>query len=261
MQCKDLELVFESEGLGTLSPEAREHLADCANCQGLLADFHSIVAVASTLPAEIEPPARAWISIRAQLEAEGLIKEPVEAPQAAPWWDSLRAAFQIRSFAAVAAGVLVIAGAIFYTHKTPVNQPVATQIPAKVVEPQAQSAQANTPAAPPTVAPAPVTTAKNHNPVTVPSGAGGLAPSPTDNVNPGFAPDEPAFPDMQLAGNSRADVSLRQNLHTLNQFIAECEHHLRQNPQDELAREYLNMAYQQKADLMAAMMENGRSEH
>ncbi len=69
------------------------------------------------------------------------------------------------------------------------------------------------------------------------------------------------LPDMQLAGNSRVDASLRENLKTLNEFIAECEQHLKQNPQDQLAREYLYTAYQQKADLLAAMMESGRSEH
>ena len=68
-------------------------------------------------------------------------------------------------------------------------------------------------------------------------------------------------PNMQLAGNSQVDIALRQNLHTLNAFIAECELHLKQNPQDELAREYLNTAYQQKADLLAAMMESGRGDN
>jgi hypothetical protein len=68
-------------------------------------------------------------------------------------------------------------------------------------------------------------------------------------------------PDMQLAGNSAVDTSLRQNLRTLNEFIAECQQRLKQNPQDALAREYLYSAYQQKAELLSAMMESGRSEH
>jgi len=262
MQCKDLELVLESEGLGTLSAEARGHIAECANCQGLLADLHSIVAVAGTLPTEIEPPARVWISIRAQLEAEGLIKEPVETPQAAPWWESLRAAFQIRTLAAVAAGVLLVAGTIFFTHKTPMGQqPVATQRPA-VQDAQPQQQAAATSPAPTTPAPAPGTlTAKVHPAVPAPSRSQELAPSPSETASSTLTQAELSVPDMQLAGNARVDASFRQNLRTLNQFIAECQRHLRQNPQDELAREYLNMAYQQKADLLAAMMENGRSEH
>lgn len=266
MQCKDIELVLESEGLGALSLEAREHLNECPDCQGLLADLHSIVAVASTLPAEVEPPARVWTSLRAQLEAEGLIKEPAETPQAAPWWESLRALFQIRSFAAVGAGFFLIAVTIFFTHKTPTGQPMATQVPAAQVA-QPQQAAAPTPAqvTPSASLPAPETvavgTAKPHRGAPVPSGARELAPSPSETASSTLTQAELSFPDMQLAGNARVDASFRQNLRTLNQFIAECEHHLKENPQDELAREYLNMAYQQKADLLAAMMENGRSEH
>jgi hypothetical protein len=36
---------------------------------------------------------------------------------------------------------------------------------------------------------------------------------------------------------------------------------LKQNPQDQLTREYLNMAYQQKAELLTSMLDSGRSEH
>jgi hypothetical protein len=54
---------------------------------------------------------------------------------------------------------------------------------------------------------------------------------------------------------------MRANLRTLNEFIAECKARLAQNPQDQLTREYLNVAYQQKAELLSAMMESGRSEH
>ena len=69
------------------------------------------------------------------------------------------------------------------------------------------------------------------------------------------------LPNIQLAGNSTVDASLRQNLRTVDEFIAECEYHLKMNPQDELAREYQDSAYQQKAELLAAMMDSGRSEH
>ena len=57
------------------------------------------------------------------------------------------------------------------------------------------------------------------------------------------------------------EASIRQNLRTLNEFIKECQLRLKQNPQDELARQYLNEAYQQKAELLSAMIESGRSEH
>jgi len=52
---------------------------------------------------------------------------------------------------------------------------------------------------------------------------------------------------------------LRDNLKKVNEFIAECERRLKEQPQDELTREYLSAAYQQKAELLSAMIERGRS--
>jgi hypothetical protein len=71
--------------------------------------------------------------------------------------------------------------------------------------------------------------------------------------------DEAHLPAMQLAGNSGVDVSLRQNLDIVDKFIVDCELRVKQQPQDELTREYLNGAYQEKAELISVMMERGGS--
>ena len=55
------------------------------------------------------------------------------------------------------------------------------------------------------------------------------------------------------------DASLQKNLRELDQFIAECTQHLKEQPHDELAREYLAAAYQQKSELLSAMIDRGRS--
>jgi hypothetical protein len=275
MHCKDFEIVLESKGLGPLSADAREHLAACVNCQDLLADLDSIVATAQSLPAEVTPPDRIWISLRAQLEAEGIIKEPAAVPESSVWWESMRAWFQPRSLA-TAAGLVVVAAAIFLTHipstfqksKQTAGQITPTQ-PGPQKPPVAQNSQslqasvanpAPVKAPAPAPAPAPVT-AKLHAQSPVPSRIKNLAPSPSENASTTLTQAELSVPDMSLAGNSRVDASLRDNLRTLNEFIAECEKHLKQNPQDQLAREYLYSAYQQKADLLAAMMDSGRSDH
>ena len=65
--------------------------------------------------------------------------------------------------------------------------------------------------------------------------------------------------NMHLASTSPVDRALEQNLKEIDDFIADCERHLKQAPQDELAREYLYNAYQQKAELLAAMLDRGRS--
>ncbi len=71
--------------------------------------------------------------------------------------------------------------------------------------------------------------------------------------------DEAHLPAMQLAGSSDVDVSLRQNLDIVDNFIVDCEQHIKEQPQDDLTREYLSGAYQQKAELISVMMERGGS--
>ena len=65
---------------------------------------------------------------------------------------------------------------------------------------------------------------------------------------------------QQLIAAHRIGARTVQKLHQkLDEFIADCEHHLKVAPQDELAREYLYNAYQQKTELLSAMMDRGRS--
>src|SRR5260370_208522 len=77
VQWKDVEFVGEQEGLAPLAEAARGHVASCSYCQEFVADLANIVSIANELPAEVEPPARVWVSLRAQLELEGIIKAPV----------------------------------------------------------------------------------------------------------------------------------------------------------------------------------------
>ena len=87
MQCKDVESVVEQEGLAPLPQEVNTHLAQCRECRNYIADLTSIVDVARKMPSEITPPDRIWISIRAQLELEGIIREPapVLVSEHSPW--------------------------------------------------------------------------------------------------------------------------------------------------------------------------------
>jgi hypothetical protein len=69
--------------------------------------------------------------------------------------------------------------------------------------------------------------------------------------------DEAHLPAVHFASGSGVDVSLRQNLDIVDQFIADCEQRVKDDPQDDLTREYLSGAYQQKAELLSVMMERG----
>ncbi|MGH9684052.1 MAG: anti-sigma factor family protein [Candidatus Acidiferrales bacterium] len=62
-----------------------------------------------------------------------------------------------------------------------------------------------------------------------------------------------AFPKS----NSPVTVSLRKNLAIVDNYITLCEKSVREEPENEMARDYLYDAYQQKADLLAQMSERG----
>jgi hypothetical protein len=260
MQCKELEEVLEQDGFSPLSLAAREHLASCSACQGLVADLTTIVASARQIPAELDPPDRIWISLRAQLRAEGIIIDQPEvvAEQHAPWWQNISALFRPRVLAYAGAAAALTLAVYFQTHKT-TEVPVATAIVAptpKTEVPATELANQITPAS----TPVPLQQASANHP-SVHNSTTSLRPSPSELAGTTLMNVEQDVPSMQLAGNSAVDTSLRQNLRTLNEFIAECQQRLKQNPQDEVAREYLYSAYQQKAELLSAMMESGRSEH
>jgi len=205
MQCKEVEVVLEHEGWTPLPEAAREHVAGCAACQNLVEDLTSIVATAHLLPAEVEPPARVWTSLRAQLEEEGIIK-PTRAERGS-WWQGLPDLFRARVLATSLVAMLVIAA-------------VALQIQHS----------------------APATEARNVY----------------DDAATVLNADEANLAQTELGG-SVVDVSLRQNLDIVDKFIADCEQRVKEEPRDDLAREYLTGAYQQKAELLSAMMERGGS--
>lgn len=242
MHCKELEIVLEQEGLAPLPASAREHLAGCTACQGFLADLSSIVAAAKTLPAEANPPERIWISLRTQLETEGVIREAAEVAGAtlpSMGWRSLVAWFRPRALATASVGLVLVVTAVFLSRQpdlppSPISPSIAQNNPGSIVSA-------------PSVAPSPVVSSDSHTVVS----------DPTGDLNR----TEGDLANFHLAVTSPVNTSLRQDLQTVNEFIAECELHLKRYPQDDMAREYLNSAYQQKAELLAAMMDSGRSEN
>lgn len=70
--------------------------------------------------------------------------------------------------------------------------------------------------------------------------------------------EERGVSGMIQIGDSTVDRSLRDNLAVQDGFIAACERRVREEPDNELAREYLSVAYQQKAQLLATMMDRAR---
>lgn len=215
MQCRDVEEVLEQDGLAPLPEAAREHVAACPHCQGFIADLETIVSAAQGIPAEVEPPAYVWVSLRNQLEREGIIKGSSAAPAAErlSWWRGWGEFFRSRTFAAASVGLLIAALAVLQLRQQPIaNLPISA---------------VNSPTLAATV----------------------------ESLNK----QELDLRNMHLAGTTPVDATLQQNLQQIDDFIVDCERHLKQAPQDELAREYLYNAYEQKAELLSAMLDRARS--
>jgi hypothetical protein len=206
MQCKEVEVVLEQEGWTPLPEAAREHVAGCGNCQSLVEDLTEIVATAHLLPAEVEPPARVWVSLKAQLEQEGIIKPPVAITEKTSFWAGFQDLFRSRVLATTVVGLLVVAA-------------VTSQFQHPSSEPQIEVA---------------------HNYY--------------DDTAIALNADEASLTQVSLSSEP-VDISLHQNLDIVDKFIADCEQRIKDEPGDDLTREYLSGAYEQKAELISAMME------
>jgi hypothetical protein len=217
MQCKDFEQVIEESGLVQLSEAAHAHAAGCPSCTALVEDFSAILHAARQIPSEVEPPARVWVALQAQLEAEGIIRQPkiVIPSETAPWWQGFGRLIRGRVLATASlAGLVLIAGVYRMQRSDNGGQPP-------------------------------------------------LGPEPFAETATTLDQEEQLLGPMQtvstLGATSNVDNALRENLATVNAFIKDCRQRLREEPNDPMAREYLSTAYQQKAEILAAMMERGRS--
>jgi len=205
-----VEEVLEQEGLEPLPEAALIHVAGCQHCQGFIADLEKIISAARELPAEVEPPAHVWISLRNQLEQEGVIwAETVPVKERFSWSHVFGQLFRGRALAALTVGAVIAVAAIVQLHRpTPVPPSLSTGLEdtVKLLDQQ-----------------------------------------------------EIDVRNMHLASSSPVDASLQQNLQQIDDFIVDCKRHLKEVPQDQVAREYLYSAYEQKAELLSAMLDRGRS--
>jgi hypothetical protein len=216
MQCQQFEQILEQQDDGPLPQPALAHIDACQACRTLLADFGAIDEVAQELGAEeIAPPERVWIALRNQLEAERLIHD--SRPQVHGASIGWWAPFQ-RPALAGAFLSLILAAAVLIS--TPWGAPQAALHPQLAFQ-RAESS--------------PIFSSKSvfkQEMQTV-----------GNDVIPGLQRENAAVTD-----------SIRRNLGVVDNFIAMCEKSVREEPDNEMAREYLYGAYQQKAELLATAM-------
>ena len=220
MQCNELEQILEQQTDAPLPELATAHMSGCEACRSLIADLAAIRAVATELGAEeISPPEHLWINLRNQLEAEGIIHESSHSPERVNrgWWF----AFQRPALAgAYLSLVLVAAGMVS-------NMGGPTQMAGRLsVAPQIELRQVS---------------------FTMPSAENVFKEEmmTVGNVNiPGFRAHDAAVSD-----------AIRRNLNIVDNFIAMCEKDVREQPENEMAREYLYGAYEQKAELLSTALD------
>ena len=217
MQCEQFEQILEQQEDDALPKPALAHLEACAACRALSADFGAIHEMALELGAEaIAPPERVWVLLLNQLEAEGLIHGPQAAPRSASGASQgWWAVFQRPAVAGAFLGlVLAAASAVGYWSNFAQTSAHYSQL-----APQQEASY-------------------------VPS---------ADSV---FKEEVLTVGSDSIPGLQRQDTavtdSIRRNLQIVDNFIAICEKSVREQPDNQMAREYLYGAYQQKAELLAA---------
>jgi len=211
IHCSEFANYLEPWMDGQRHPDAEAHVRECPRCRGLVEDLNVIQATAREWgSAEIEPPARLWTSLRAQLEQEGLIR------QKAPQHNWLGGWFGVLPRPVLAGAYLAILVAVGFG----VSGPVSTRINrARWLDNLHIS---------------------------------------TTTINAQFAPAVlNATSSPQQDSNPVVTASLRKNLGIVDNYIALCEKSTNEEPENELAREFLYDAYQQKADLLAQLSERG----
>ena len=213
MQCEQFEQILVQQDDGALPKPALAHIEGCVACRALSADFGAIQEMALEMGSEvIAPPERVWISLRNQLEADGLIRNPQKAAPGAShgWWT----VFQGPALAGAFLGlVLVAASTIGYRSNFPQTAAGYTQL-----APQQETSSVSS-----------ADSVFKEEVLTVGSDS---------------------FPGLQRQDTAVTD-SIRRNLQIVDNFIAICENSVREQPDNQMAREYLYGAYQQKAELLA----------
>ena len=212
MRCNQFEQILEQQDDEPLSKSALAHIEECEACRGLALDLDTIHDFAMELGAEgVAPPEHIWGALRNQLEADGTIHDPQPVPQGTRL--GWWSAFQ-RPAVAGAFLALALVAATTITYRQDFSQVAARpQLALQRVTSAVPSAES----------------VFQEEMLTV----------GTDSI-PGFQKQDAAVAD-----------SIRRNLGIVDNFIAMCEKSVREQPDNEMAREYLYGAYQQKAELLA----------
>jgi len=215
MKCDQFERVLEEQDDAALPKAALAHMELCEACRILTADLGAIRDVALELSAvELPVPERVWIALSNQLEAERILRE--NRPAIASAKPGWWSAFQRPALAGAFLSLILAAAALVGYQSGSVQLAERSQVAPRQVS-------------------GPVLSAENT-----------------------FQEESLSIGDASISGLPQQDAavtdSFRRNLGIVDNFIAVCEKSVREQPENEMAREYLYGAYEQKAELLATAM-------
>jgi hypothetical protein len=223
MRCNEFLNQLDAWMEGARASDARAHVRECAHCRGLVEDMDAIRQTAGAwAAADEDPPARVWVSLRAQLAEEGLIRGeaggevrdivPNRTKGMGGWFGGIFTAVP-RPALAGAYLLALIAVSVALTGRSTKELNESRWISGTQTSTGALSAQLQT--------------------------------AEQDTVS------------SMVESNPVVTASLHDNLAIVDNYIALCEKSVREEPENEIARDYLYGAYEQKADLLAQMTERG----
>jgi hypothetical protein len=222
IKCEEFLSRLEPWMEGERHADVQAHLRNCPDCHAIVNDLSAIQAEArSWSSSETDAPERVWTALREQLEKEGLIRDTVLDSER-----SGREAASARWLRGLFGGVPrpVLAGA-YLAALIAVAFALSGPIHKKVNEEKWLEGTR--------IATSPLRAELN-----------------TAEQNSALS---------LASSNSDVSTSLHQNLAIVDNYIALCEKSVREDPQNEIARDYLYEAYRQKADLLAQMSERGEN--
>jgi hypothetical protein len=221
--CREFLAYLEPWMEGERPQDAQAHLRTCRYCSSVVSDLELIHSEARSWSAtEQDAPERLWTSLRAQLEQEGLIRETIPAHEDAAKAQVPRAGW--------------FAG---FSPRLPRPVLAGGYLAALVAVAFALSGPVN----------------KRVNEARWLKGTQ-ISTSPL-SAQLDFA--EQNSNSYVTRADPAVTASLHQNLALVDKYIALCEKSVNEEPQNEVARDYLSEAYQQKADLLTQMTERGEN--
>ena len=228
IQCAQFQRILEEQSDGPLPAPAAAHIDGCADCRLLWSDLEAIRTAGMEWGSEeVAPPERLWTSLRVQMESEGLIEG---RPAGAGWRLTLFGTPPRWALAGASISLLLIA-AMLATYQTNTSNTskgkdfsAAALLPAHLSVPGAAEKLV----------------------------AADLGKTLDTELKRVFE----SLPEQ----NPLLASSLRENLGIVDNLIAVCEKSVREQPNDEMTRDYLYGAYEQKAVLLATATDRSAAE-